>query len=220
MNKNIENFVNYCKKNLDFNETTNYNYQSLSVCLIDCIYSLRAKYFIVTVPIVERYASSYMRKDKNASGDTLMDLVKHIEECGGTKQFADKIMKNHQKLGRDIPKEEVLYILAQKLLSCGINTMEDFQNFKDEDTLEKAIRSVKGMGDAGTNYLFMLAGNPNRCKPDVHIHHCIKDACGVDVSNQECQRIFKEAVEILKNDYPTLTVRKLDGIIWQKYQAK
>lgn len=74
------------------------------------------------------------------------------------------------------------------------------------------------MGTAGLNYLFMLAGDPNRCKPDVHIHHCIRDACGRDVSDNECQILLTDAVAVLRNDYPYLTVVLLDSIIWQKYQ--
>ena len=44
----------------------------------------------------------------------------------------------------------------------------------------------------------MLAGDANRCKPDVHIHHCIKDACGCSIPNEECQTLFTDAVSILK----------------------
>ena len=95
----------------------------------------------------------------------------------------------------------------------------DFKNFEKEELLEIVLRSVKGMGDAGINYLFMLAGNPNKCKPDVHIHHCIRDALGVDVSNEECQNIFSEAIVLLNKDYPKLTIRDLDNIIWNEYQS-
>ena len=44
----------------------------------------------------------------------------------------------------------------------------------------------------------MLAGDPDRVKPDVHIHHCITDALEYDVSNKACQEIFTGAVEILR----------------------
>ena len=66
----------------------------------------------------------------------------------------------------------------------------------------------------------MLAGDPNRCKPDVHIHRSIKDAFGFDVSNDDCQIIFSQAVDLLKSKYPNLTVRLLDNIVWEKYSGK
>lgn len=66
----------------------------------------------------------------------------------------------------------------------------------------------------------MLAGDPNRCKPDVHIHRSIKDAFGYDISNDECQLLFTQSVNLLKNKYSNITVRLLDNIIWKKYSLK
>lgn len=214
-------FIDYCEQNFNLEDSAQYNYQSLSVCIIDCVYSLRAKYYRVTVPIVDRYAALYLNGNKYNPGDTVSSLIQHIDEKGGPQKFADDVLKNHQKLGgkNKIPKEYICYQLARYLNYLHIDTIEDFQNFESPELLEIVIRAVKGIGDAGTNYLFMLAGDPNRCKPDVHIHRCIKDACGRDVSNEECQILFSEAVKRLNEKYPNLTVRNLDGIIWRKYQS-
>lgn len=101
----------------------------------------------------------------------------------------------------------------------NMDTFDDFRNFEKEALLEIVLRSVRGMGDAGVNYMFMMAGDPNRCKPDVHIHRCIKNALGTDVPNNECQILFRETVKKLKDSgYPDLTVRNLDSVIWNKYQ--
>ena len=43
--------------------------------------------------------------------------------------------------------------------------------------------------------------------------------CGIDISNNECQILFTDAVKLLCNDHPNLTVRGLDGIIWRAYQV-
>lgn len=222
MHKFTEQFVTYVEANFKLIESETTHYQSLSACLVDCVYSLRAKYYAVTIPIVDRYASLYMNGSKTAAGDTVSMLVQHIEEIGGPKSFADQVLQNHQELGghAHIPKENVLYQLAKYLKLLHIDTIEEFREFESPELLEIIIHAVKGMGDAGTNYLFMLAGDPNRCKPDVHIHHCIRDACGENVSNEECQILFRDAVKILKRSYPQLTVRSLDGIIWRKYQDR
>lgn len=214
--------ADYCRQNFVLQESAITNYQSLPVCLIDCVYSLRAKYYRVTVPIVKRYASIYMDGNIESPRDTVSNLIQHIEECSGPKAFADRVLENHQELGgkAHIPKENALLQLATYLKLLHIETIDDFRNFESPELLEIVVRAVKGMGDAGTNYLFMLAGDPNRCKPDVHIHHCIRDACGEDVTNEECQILFQETVEIFKTEYPALTVRGLDGIIWRYYQAK
>ena len=219
MYKFTKQFVEYCQNNFNLEECENYHYQSLSVCIIDCVYSLRAKYYSMTIPVVERYAERYMNKNKNASGDTLSMFIQRINDKGGTISFEEEVFMNHQKIG-GVSKAEVCYQLARYLRYLDIDTLEDFRNFEAPELLEIVIRAVKGIGDAGVNYLFMLAGDVNRCKPDVHIHHCITDACGYDISNEECQILFAEAVKCLNEKYPQLTVRSLDGIIWRWYQSK
>lgn len=211
-------FAKYCESHFVLKSRNPYVYKSLPICLIDCVYSLRTKYESVTLPIVQRYADAYMNGDRCAEGDTVSALVDRINKCGGPSAFADKVLQNHQKLGRTlIPKEEVLYQLAKYLLLLHIETIEDFRNFESPELLEIVIRAVKGISDAGANYLFMLAGDPDRVKPDVHIHHCIADALGYDASNKECQEIFTGAVEILREKYDGLTVAALDNTIWRVY---
>lgn len=217
--KYTKDFVAFCKREFDLEDQISYDYHSLSLCIIDCVYSLRAQYYSTTVPVVERYTAHYLGNDKHSSKDSVTDLITHIHESGGPIPFAADILKNNQKSGK-VLKSEICLNLARYLQYLHIETMDDFRTFEAPELLEIVIRSVKGMGDAGTNYLFMLAGDPDRCKPDVHIHHCVRDACGKDISNDNCQLLFREAVSELVKDYPWLTVAKLDGIIWRKYQTK
>lgn len=208
----------YCEKNLNLHAALGYHYESLSTCILDCVYSLRAHY-PTTVHVVDRYAEAYMHGDRHESGDTVSMLLANMDAAGGAAAFADRVLKNRQKSGGML-KSEVCYKLAAYLRAMHIETIEDFRGFESQELLEIVIRSVKGIGDAGVNYLFMLAGDPNRCKPDVHIHRCIRDACGQDVSNDDCQTLMRQAVGILQEHYPVLTVRVLDNIIWNKYSGK
>ena len=221
MHELAEQFAKYCESTFDLTTQSDYSYQFLSVCILDCVYSLRAKYYAVTIPLVDRYAQAYMGGDPRASGDTVSMLIGRMDEKGH-KAFADNVVKNQQKLGgrNKIPKEEIVYQLARYLRDLHIETIEDFQNFESQEILEIVIHAVHGLGDAGTNYLFMLAGDPNRCKPDTHIHRCVLDACGHDVSNEECQELFADAVALLRGQHPSLTVRGLDGIVWRAYQSR
>lgn len=219
MHEYAERFAAYCDATFALTEQSEYQYQSLSACVLDCVYSLRTQYYAVTIPIVDRYAAAYMCGNRNSPGDTISLLLSRMEDTG-LQRFASEVLKNHQVLGggAKIPKEQVCYKLAQYLKALNIETIDDFRAFEHQELLEAVIRAVKGMGDAGVNYLFMLAGDPTRCKPDVHIHHCIRDACGCDLGNEDCQRLFTDAVDILRHSYPSLTVRGLDGIIWRAYQ--
>lgn len=215
----IQKFIEYCNRILDFsNIDSQYSYKSLPVCVIDCVYSLRAQYFSTTVPVVDRYAEMYLQGDKFTSVDTLKDFMDRVDQSGGCEKFADAVLQNKQSLsGRR--KTEICYELAKKMLDLlSINTLEEFQSYEKPELLDIVLRSVKGFGDAGINYLYMMAGDSSKCKPDVHIHHCIRDAIGKDVSNEQCQYILTKAVESLVAEHPHLTVRCLDGLIWNKYQ--
>ena len=60
MHRFIDKFVIYCEQELDFEKSMVYGYKSLSVCIIDCVYSLRARYYETTIPVVDRYAEYFM----------------------------------------------------------------------------------------------------------------------------------------------------------------
>ena len=110
MNNLAKRFSEYCENNLTLTSSIDYEYNSLSICIIDCIYSLRAVYKTTTLPLVRRYAAKYMGGNIHAAGETVSDLICHIDDCGGPLVFADKILINHQKLGgrNAISKAEVL----------------------------------------------------------------------------------------------------------------
>ena len=218
MDKHVEEFVDFCKNNLDFSKGVEYKYRSISVCILDCVFSLQTKY-AAAKNVVKRYADLYLNGDENASGDGISDLIRRINEAGGPETFSEKAYLKNRQLSGGVRKTAICLQLAKYLQYLKIESLEDFKSFDCPELLEIVIRSVKGMGDAGTNYLFMLAGDQNRCKPDVHIHHCIELACKKRLNNEECQILFRKSVNILKRDYPNLTVAMLDGIIWRKYQS-
>ena len=217
-NQSAELLAKWCENNLNLNDKHYAEpYGSLGPCILDCVYSLRAKYFSVTVPIVDKYGKAFMNGRVHDSGYTLSDFIDHINQSGGPRGFAINVAHNMQVIGKKL-KSEICLEVAQKLVKFGVETLEDFQN-KDQDLLDYCMRSVYGMGDAAVNYMFMLAGDQNRVKPDVHIHRCIREATGQDVSNDECQTIFKLAVDLLKDNYPKLTIAHLDGLVWSKFRV-
>lgn len=220
VNNYVDDFVTYCKETFDLSFRGNgISYESISVCIVDCVYSLRAKYESVTVPVIDRYAETYMQNNKYRSGDNVSDLLHHINEAGGPESFAHNILKNNQLSG-GVLKSAVCYKLAYFLKLLGIETIEDFRSYESMELLETVVRSVNGIGDAAANYLFMLAGDSGRCKPDVHIRRCVREACNTSLSDSEYQDLFKSAIKILNKDYPSLTVSSLDYIIWEYYQKR
>lgn len=218
----INKFSKYCETNF-LNEISIYKqstsqYQSLSVCILDCVYSLQASYSCAK-NVVQNYADYYLNGVKDSPNDTLDDFIDRIGS--NATDFATTILKNNQKLAKQC-KASICKELARKLYELlNINTLNDFKTFPKQkiELLEIVIKSVNGIKDAATNYLFMLAGDPNRCKPDVHILHCVRDAIGKPVSSAECQSLFSASVSKLISINPNLTVAALDHIIWEKYST-
>lgn len=208
-------FAEVCEREIqDWNRGVEYNYKSLSVCIIDCIYSLRVKYNAVVVPIIERYAEKYLDGKAAEGVETCSNLIKHINDVG-TEKFANDILKNGTLSG-GILKSVVVLDLATKFVELGIESISDFRNYTDEAGLMRAMMSVGGVGKTAANYMFMLAGDPSKCKPDVHIKRFVVNACGQNISYAKIQELFTETVKILSKKHPGLTVRMLDGIIWRQ----
>lgn len=216
----ITKFCEYCTTNftneiLIYEQSTS-QYQSLSVCILDCVYSLQASYSCAK-NVVQNYADLYLKGDKNSPNDTLCDFINRIGS--NATDFATTKLKNNQKLAKQC-KASICKELARKLYELlDINTLDDFKKFQKIELLEIVIKSVNGIKDAATNYLFMLTGDQNRCKPDVHILHCVRDAIGRTVSPAECQSLFSASVSKLISINPNLTVAALDHIIWKKYST-
>ena len=110
-------FSQYCSENFGTELKSvrkSERYQSLPICVLDCVYSLRTKYFAVTVPVLQRYADTYMGGNLYAGQDTLSDFITHIKEFSDCSEFAKTVLKNNQVLsGRN--KAEVCYEIATKL---------------------------------------------------------------------------------------------------------
>ena len=148
-------FSQYCSENFGTELKSvrkSERYQSLPICVLDCVYSLRTKYFAVTVPVLQRYADTYMGGNLYAGQDTLSDFITHIKEFSDCSEFAKTVLKNNQVLsGRN--KAGVCYEIATKLHELlNMDTFDDFRNFEKEALLEIVLRSVRGMGDAGVKY--------------------------------------------------------------------
>ena len=130
MHKYAELFAKYCDENYDLGNIPQIlSYESLSICIIDCVFSLRAKYYQHTVPVIYKYADKYLNGNIYSSSDTITSFIKHIDEYG-TVEFAKTILKNNQRSG-GVLKTEICYKIAKYLSYINIETISDFQNFED-----------------------------------------------------------------------------------------
>ena len=219
MTEKVRKFVDYCETELDLTRKETYCYRSLSVCLLDSIYSLMNRY-TVCEEIIARYVDKFMDGDKSKEGDNLTDLIANMDNAGGPVEFAENVLESTKKAGNTgLFRSEVVYNLAKQLMVMGINSIDDFRNYEDELALSAAMQAIKGVGAQASNYLFMLAGSTDRVKKDAHIDQFLNDLFpGQKFSNDECLSLFKETVAELNKKYPEITVRSLDGMVWAKYR--
>ena len=83
----------------------------MSVCILECIYSLRAK-TESTANVVKRYANAYLNGDVNRSGDTVTNLLTNIQAIGGSEEFKKQIR----------PILDQVYVHAEHII--GIENVE------------------------------------------------------------------------------------------------
>ena len=120
MHEYAELFAKYCDENYDLGNIPQIlSYESLSICIIDCVFSLRAKYYQHTVPVICKYADKYLNGNIYSSSDTITSFIKHIDEYGAV-EFAKTILKNNQRSGAFLRQKYAI----KSLNICLISTLK------------------------------------------------------------------------------------------------
>lgn len=129
-------------------------YQHASLCVLDAVYSIAAKYESVDQRvkkrgIIWRYSTQYHlepRGSRDPHGqveheDTLSDLVSHINAEGGPHEFAKNILHNDSKSPSvDRLKAEIAFELARWLLgrSPACNTKAALESWATNVDLDQS----------------------------------------------------------------------------------
>lgn len=195
-------------------------YNSLDLCVIDAVFSIGVKYGSVKT-VVARY-KNYIENtypSLNERSRTVSESISIFESYQSIQEFAKNILNQQRTSTRNgILKAEAVLEILKVLEKHGIETIECFRNMDpvEQNALDTAILSVRGQGSGiMLKYLYMLAGNDNICKPDRMLHRFVASISGRKMSDDELQLVLAEACEILKKEFPSLTVRILDNQIWQ-----
>lgn len=223
---NAEKLAKKCEEKLDFSTKLNneFYYSSLVFCVIDAVFSIGTHYSS-TEKAVKNYAEKYHLSRYNTeisqTEHRVSDFINNCDTAGNFDLFAENVFCNKQRTSstNGILKAEACYDVAKVLKEHNIETITDFQRMSDETEKQVVaeIKQVKGQGSGiMIDYLFMLAGNENKFKPDRHLLSFISDTLE---DNNEISEVIKSAHQILKDKHPDLTIRHLDYLIWE-YQRK
>ena len=228
----------YCRNVLNLKEarlSDPYFYQSLSLCVIDAVFSIRAIYETTTMPTVKRYCDYFNLKRYRTDRASLPKIEEQQSikdwlsamESKGIEFFTSSVFKNRQRTSskNGILKSEAVFRFALELERHKVYYFQDMHNILANDRFEEAIKEIPGQRSGiSLKYFFMLAGSDDLIKPDMHIMNFLKAVFlnkGIvrSITLKDAQVLLSGACDVLRPEYPHLTPRLLDNMIWS-YQSK
>jgi hypothetical protein len=226
MNKHeIGVIVAFCRNHLDLRNAKldqAYFYQSLPLCVIDTVFSIGVRYQS-TEMTVRRFCDHFgltLSRGKQIPDPreqlSINDFLSIYSEYG-IQRMADEVYRNHQRTSpvSGILKSEAVFLFSQVLSRFGVNYFQDTGKILGLPEFESEIRQIPGQHSGiSLRYFYMLIGSDDFIKPDRMIKRFLYLAMGLNLTDEECQEAIVEACRLLKQEYPTITPRLLDNLIW------
>ena len=200
-----------------------YYYSSLSLCLVDSIFSIGVRYAAVERVVARVVKQTNIEPDRRKIGYDPLPLNLFVEAAKEADQAT--LFQNLQRTSSrgGILKSDAVVLAAQSLIDARILTLQDFQSSPDGmlKNAERSFRTVKGQ-KSGISWLYlrMLAGDDGQVKPDRHILRFIKKATDLEVNSDEAVMLIQETSACLKADFSNMTPRLLDHEIWKSESGK
>jgi len=207
-----------------------YAYQSLPLCVLDTIFSINAKYES-TRKVVIRYCDHYglqrVRKDPDTlppieDQESLSAFTEKITSLG-VEEFAKTILANRQRTStrNGISKSEAVLRFAQVLQAHKVEYLQDVEAIQGKESFEKAVKEIPGQGSGITiRYFYMLAGSDDFVKPDRMVLGFLKEQTGRSCNPDQAQELLGRAANALRIEYPYMTPKLLDNLIWMYQREK
>ena len=204
---------------LDFTVPDFRYYNSVALCALDASFSARANYGGV-VNVIESFCENYGFNGRTYETCPRAEEQNKVSEVcrslqGISPEELAEIVNNRQRIGGRL-KAALFLDCLHVFQGFGIETYQYMQNRFDDPHLERAFSALRGIGPATLSYLYMLVGDSNDVKVDRHIRTFATAATGnPDLSGEQIKELFRYAARELANDYPDMTARHLDHIVWE-----
>ncbi|MGH9670467.1 MAG: hypothetical protein ACRD3A_10185 [Terriglobales bacterium] len=230
-NNDVDRLMRHAEANIDLAEAAKgppSYWASLPLCIIDSVFSIRARYSGV-VRVVKRWCESHQppwegetsRKPKGNAGPTLREFVDIVDlRLAHGCTYAD-LFSNRQRTSAKsgVLKAEAVHLFAKALLDSGVDTFLDVRHRSKLEAAEKRVKEIPGQGSGITfKYFLMLAGEDDYVKADVHLCRFVSDALCIDwkhlVSQERATELVMEAARRFTQKHPGLTPTGLDYAIW------
>ena len=223
MNKLINDFENLIKTKQNIELPVGYFYSSLAFCLTDAIFSINALYKSVenTINRVSQKLGAEVKRN-GLNEISIMEFLTVLNNYSD-EELAFSFFGNKAKTSsiNGITKALAVKQACKILLDHGINCFGDV-NKEKLDKAELDFVKIKGQ-KSGISYKYfcMLAGDENLIKPDRMICRFIAKSLQIEKepSPSEAEKIFREAFISISANYPKITPRFLDYLVWD-FQRK
>ena len=204
-----------------------YSYNSLPLCVIDAVFSIGVRYRNAQ-KAVEAWCASQsppwpMFGRIPGHVYTISDMIKATEGKAGEALTERFFGGNRQRTSthNGILKADAVLQFAKALQESQV---EDFPDIRDGARAERASATVRGIPGQrrgiSFEYLMMLAGDDSNVKADRMICRFVAEAIGKPSVPPECARTAViDACSVLADEFPNLTPRLLDHLIWS-YQRQ
>lgn len=199
----------------------------LSLCVLDAVFSINAKY-AGTTRVVHRYAQHAdleplveLPLATPLAGQRLDDFVDLGQEVGAERLAAD-VLKNRQLTSArgGVRKAAAALQYAQLLLDHGVHDLTDVARVAaDADAvlkLETDLAGVPGHGlGARRDYLWMVAGDDTRAKPDRMVFRWLAAVLHREVTYTEAVQALSTAAQVLP-----ATAWEVDHAVWRDQRGQ
>lgn len=220
----------YCEKNLDLRSVglgDDYGYPSVPLCVIDAVFSIGVTY-TATQNTVRRFCEffSIPQTSEKTPPDTTDQLsiseFIRIYDKYGIEGMTQRVYQNRQRTSTrgGILKSEAVLKFSKALSMFGVEYLQDVHKVVGNTAFEAEIKKIPGQkSEISLRYFYMLVGEEEFIKPDRMITRFIEKATGKSYSTEEITILIIGVCDLLVKDYPNLSPRMLDNLIWN-YQRE
>ena len=222
----------YCRTHLDLvsrpMDFINF-YVNVPMAVIDAVFSAGGHYNSTkhaVLGLAEYYDLPILRGAKLPPRDKQFSIADFLElyQEFGDEGMAVEVFHNCQRTAprNGILKAEAARRFAQVLADFGVQHLQDVHKVLGLQRFTAAIRAIPGQRSGVSLHRFtMLVCEPNHYQIDRLMKRFLYEAGGERLTDGQCLAALRKLHAELVRDYPELTPRALDSLIWEaQHKAK
>ncbi|MCY3000982.1 MAG: hypothetical protein NTV21_04185 [Planctomycetota bacterium] len=206
-----------------------YTYASLPLCVIDSVFSIGVRYEGVR-NVLERYCAfagvprlSPTRTVPPRAQQQSITAFLQLAIAFDAERLAVEVFGNRQRTSArsGILKADAVVRFAGVLARHRIECLQDVLESQGLASVERDVRTIPGQSSGlSWRYFLMLAGREDLVKPDRMILRFLERTLRRSVSPDEAQALLRAAADALGREFPGLTARTLDNLIWAEERSR